>query len=70
MRNWLQRKKVEPMNVMPGDTVILTYTSPEGVVTNLLTQLFTKAHVVDEVGMFTDQTEDNKNMICGAFILK
>jgi hypothetical protein len=63
MRKWLQRKPVAPIHILPGDSIELR---DDGKL--LAREPFTEEKTIDEVGVFEDQTEDGKDMTCGAFI--
>lgn len=63
MRNWLRREKCAPIHLAAGDSIQLLHDNEV-----LLTETIQSSGTIDELGVFTDTTEDGKDMLCGAFI--
>jgi hypothetical protein len=66
VKQWFARKKLarrDQVNVTPGDSITLLSEGNE-----LITVPMTRFMRIEEVGVFSDATEDGRNMICGAFI--
>ncbi len=64
---WLQRKKIKPINLMPGDTLKLLNRN-KGVTEELMSQDIETVLTVDEIGVFELENEQGfKRAIGGVF---
>ena len=68
----LQRKKIDPISVLPGDSILLTYTDEKGKKTTILSEEIKFADTFDTAVAFTvekeDITKDTLSGLGGAFL--
>lgn len=60
--NWISRKKITPIHIVPGDSLELSY---EGKI--LLVHICTVPMTINEVGIFTTEI-DGRKALGGVFI--
>lgn len=66
---WLKKEKIAPINVLPGDSVTLSYRDAAGQDHHAAYAQIEKPMIIDEARIFTAEIE-NKDAIGGVFMGK